>query len=219
MARASASVVGSGTVGPEPITAGSSPGTSEIASVSTRAGCARLRQPSALDAREMLSHRVDLADVGAGAQQRPRHRLLVGERQSLRRRDPVGRRAARQQHQHQIVRPGAVGQARAPARRPASPAASGIGWPASTIGIELGRPAIAVPRHGDAGRAVPAASPRNRPLRHLGHRAGGLAGGQHDQPARFAAAAAGAAAGRPTGAPRQSQCETARPEMPSRVML
>jgi hypothetical protein len=40
IARASASVDGSGTVGPEPITAGSSPGTSEIASVTTRAGWA-----------------------------------------------------------------------------------------------------------------------------------------------------------------------------------
>ena len=38
IARASASVEGSGTVGPEPITAGSSPGTSETASVTTRAG-------------------------------------------------------------------------------------------------------------------------------------------------------------------------------------
>ena len=37
-ARASAKLVGSGTVGPEAITAGSSPGTSEIASVTTRAG-------------------------------------------------------------------------------------------------------------------------------------------------------------------------------------
>ena len=39
-ARASAKVVGSGTVGPEAITAGSSPGTSEIARVTTRAGAA-----------------------------------------------------------------------------------------------------------------------------------------------------------------------------------
>ena len=37
-ARASASVVGSGTVGPEPMVAGSSPGTSEMSSVTTRAG-------------------------------------------------------------------------------------------------------------------------------------------------------------------------------------
>jgi hypothetical protein len=38
MASASTAVVGSATVGPEAITAGSSPGTSEIARVSTRAG-------------------------------------------------------------------------------------------------------------------------------------------------------------------------------------
>ena len=37
-ALASASVVGSGTVGPDPMTAGSSPGTSEIPSVTTGAG-------------------------------------------------------------------------------------------------------------------------------------------------------------------------------------
>ena len=37
-ASASAKVVGSGTVGPEPITAGSSPGTSEIRRLTTRAG-------------------------------------------------------------------------------------------------------------------------------------------------------------------------------------
>src|SRR5438067_12308964 len=39
-APASAKLVGSGTVGPEAITAGSSPGTSEIASVTIRAGAA-----------------------------------------------------------------------------------------------------------------------------------------------------------------------------------
>ncbi len=39
-ASASAKVLASGTVGPEPITAGSSPGTSEITSVTTLAGCA-----------------------------------------------------------------------------------------------------------------------------------------------------------------------------------
>ena len=56
MARASASVVGSGTVGPEPITAGSSPGTSEIASVDDAAPEGTLREPAALDAREVLAH-------------------------------------------------------------------------------------------------------------------------------------------------------------------
>src|SRR6476619_8520544 len=46
MARASASVVGSGTVGHEPIADGSSPGTYEIAIVQSFAGCAgRARRP------------------------------------------------------------------------------------------------------------------------------------------------------------------------------
>ena len=63
-ARASASVVASGTVGPEPMVAGSSPGTSEMASVSMRAGVALL-QPPALDARDVPPHRVHLVDVGA----------------------------------------------------------------------------------------------------------------------------------------------------------
>ena len=36
-------------------------------------------QASALDGGKMLAHAVDLADGGAGAQQRPGHRLLVGE--------------------------------------------------------------------------------------------------------------------------------------------
>ena len=43
MARASASVVGSGTVGPEAITAGSSCGTSEIASVTMAPACCPAR--------------------------------------------------------------------------------------------------------------------------------------------------------------------------------
>ena len=42
-ARASAKVVGSATVGPEAITEGSSPGTSEITSVTTGAGAPRPR--------------------------------------------------------------------------------------------------------------------------------------------------------------------------------
>jgi len=44
-ARASASVVGSGVVGPEPMVAGSSPGTSEMASVSIGADVALRSRP------------------------------------------------------------------------------------------------------------------------------------------------------------------------------
>ena len=76
----SASVVGSGTVGPEAIALASSRGTSDIASVTISARCAGPRQSAALDPRQMLSHRVDLADRRAGAEQRPRHLLLLGER-------------------------------------------------------------------------------------------------------------------------------------------
>ena len=61
------------------------------------------RKPSALDARQMFAHRVDLANIGAGAQQRARHRLLFREREAARGRDPVGGGAARHQHQHEIV--------------------------------------------------------------------------------------------------------------------
>ncbi len=38
-----------------------------------------LREPAAFDAREMFADAVDLADIGAAAQQRPRRRLLLGE--------------------------------------------------------------------------------------------------------------------------------------------
>ena len=101
IARASASVMGSGTVGPDPITAGSSPGTSEIASVTSRAGLMPLGQAAALDAREMLAHGVDLGDRRARCEQRAGQRLLLGEREARRRRDPVRGRAARHQHERQ----------------------------------------------------------------------------------------------------------------------
>ena len=72
-----------------------------------RCRTAGLGQPAALDLRQVLSHAVDLADAGAAAQQRPRHRLLVGEADALRRQQPVGRAAAGDQRQDEIVRPGA----------------------------------------------------------------------------------------------------------------
>ena len=58
----------------------------------------------------MLPHRVDLADRGAGSEQCARQRALVFERDALRGRDPIGRRAAGQQHKHEIVLGGAVGE-------------------------------------------------------------------------------------------------------------
>ena len=91
-ASASAKVVRSGTVGPEPITPGSSLGTSEISQHSTRAGWAAIGEPAALDGREVLSHRVHLDDVGARFQQRAIDRLLVGRASGRARAGPAGPR-------------------------------------------------------------------------------------------------------------------------------
>ena len=144
--RASASVVGSGTVGPEPMADGSSPGTSEIAMVTSARRIGIARQPPAFDARQMFAHGIDLADARARTQQRARHRLLVGEGDAVRRRDPIGRGAARHQHQHQVILVGAVGVVRWRAR----------GFQAAAVrhrmagfdhGHDPGRAAIAVARH------------------------------------------------------------------------
>ena len=59
---------------------GSSPGTSQITSVTTRAGYAAAASRPPLIAREMLADDIHLADRRAAAQQRPVHGLLVGER-------------------------------------------------------------------------------------------------------------------------------------------
>ena len=110
MARASASVVGSGTVGPEPITAGSSPGTSEIASVTSRAGCARAAKRPPLMRERCLRTVLISPMLAPQREQRARHGLLLGKREARRRRDPVGRGAAGQQHQHEIVGAGRFGE-------------------------------------------------------------------------------------------------------------
>ena len=154
MARASASVVGSGTVGPEPIAEGSSPGTSEIAMVTSLRRIGMARQPSALDAREMFAHRVDLADVGARAQQRARDRLFVFKRYPGRRRDPVGRGAARHQHQHQVVRVPHYRRAPARGRRLPGRRRRGSDGRLRSCVTTRSRPAVAVARHRDAGKAV-----------------------------------------------------------------
>ena len=115
--RASAAVVGSGTVGPLAITAGSSPGTSEISSETVRAGkaaaasrpplmrerCLRTQFISSIEAPERSSALLIA--------------LLVGERQALGRQGEQGRAAARDQGEDQIV----LAQARRPARGCARP--------------------------------------------------------------------------------------------------
>jgi len=82
---------------------GRSPGTSEISSVSTRAGWHAGSQPAALDGRKMPTHAVHLADGGAARQQRPAHGLFEIEGESRRRQRQQGRAAARYQAQHQVV--------------------------------------------------------------------------------------------------------------------
>ena len=59
-------------------------------------------EPAALDARQVPSHGIDLADGGARAQQRPRDRLLVSKRQSCRRQGQQRGTAAREQAQHEV---------------------------------------------------------------------------------------------------------------------
>ena len=183
MARASASVVGSGTVGPEPITAGSSPGTSEIARVTTRAGCARRASRPPL-MRDRCFRTVLISP------------MLAPERSSARVTACLSA----------SVNPstGAIQLADAPPESSTSTRSSG---PAPSASVErplgglkpggignrmagldhrddLGRPAIALPRHGDAGEPARRQRRRISRFRHLGHGARGLAGRQHDQPAR-----------------------------------
>src|SRR5262249_1316617 len=72
-------------------------------------GICMLRKPPAFDAGEMLAHRVDLDDRGAASEQRARCCLLVRERKAGGGRDPVGRSAAGNEHQNQILGAGGIG--------------------------------------------------------------------------------------------------------------
>ena len=133
-ARASSKLVGSGTVGPEAITAGSSPGTSEIAIVTTRAGiaaaasrppliaerCLRTALISLIVAPERSSARVTAclsASVMPGAGSESRAEPPPDTRNTNWSSDPSPRARSR-------MRCAA-----------ACPAASGTGWLASTISI------------------------------------------------------------------------------------
>ena len=140
--RASASVVGSGTVGPDAMVAGSSPGTSEIASVTVRAGkaaaasrppftadmCLRTVLISWIEAPEASRRAVtaclaskDMPGSGRASSAEPPPEARNRKRSS----GPSARAASR-------IRPAA-----------ARPAASGTGWPASTTSIrEQGTPCL-----------------------------------------------------------------------------
>ena len=119
ISSASANVVGSATVGPDPITLGSSatgPWTSEIASVRLRPAAAPSRPP--LIAGQVLPHAVQSVDRHAGAHQHLRGRQLVVERRA-----PAPAPPAAPTRRPTAARPAprsrpVGGPARAPAGRP-----------------------------------------------------------------------------------------------------
>ena len=113
MARASASVVGSGTVGPEAIADGSSCGTSEIASVTISARWpARASRPPLI--RDRCLRTVLISPIGAPERSSARvNCCFCAKRHAGDRRDPVRGAAARQQHQQEIVGSRARGELQA----------------------------------------------------------------------------------------------------------
>ena len=184
MARASASVVGSGTVGPEPITAGSSPGTSEMPMVTSRAGKAwRASRPPLM--RDRCLRTVLISPIDAPERSSARVTACF---------DSSDRPCA-----------GAIQFADAPPDISTSTRSSGVALVGERKrargGIEPGlirhrvtglhhvdhaqRPSIAVTRDRDPGQPVlRKAAVEIMRLRDLGHRACGLAGCEQDQPAR-----------------------------------
>ena len=89
-------------MGPEATEEGSSPGTSEMISVTTRAGNAAAASRPPLIA-EMLAHAIHLANGRAAGEQRPVHRLLVRQRQPGGGKTEQRRAAARNQGNDQVV--------------------------------------------------------------------------------------------------------------------
>ena len=131
-------------------------------------------QPAALDRGEMLPDRVHRRDVGAGGEQRAVHRLLVLERDPLGGESEQRRSAARDQAEHQVVRPGALGQREDAPRR----------VPAARIGHRVRGLDDLDPLAGDAVPGAGDDEALERPLPVLLHRARhrgrGLARAEHD---------------------------------------
>ena len=168
-------------------------------------------EAAALDAREVLSHAIDLADIRAAAQQRPRRRLLFLKRDAGGRRDQIRRSAAGEKNENEIVGARRIGKLHhafgaGEARR------VGDRMTGFDDGNMPGRPAIAMPGHRDAIEPV---------FRHAGEimlfcdfdqRTAGLAGGKDDEPParrRLRQVRRQAAA---TVAPRRPRSETGIPE-------
>ena len=180
-ALASASVVVSGVVGPEAITDGSSPGTSEMIKDTILAGAAATRQPAALDRGQMLADAVDLIDVGAAPEQRLVQGLLVVERDPRRRQGKQSRAAARYQAEREVVGAEALDEIEDPAGR-VLPRGVGNGMGGLDHLDPLQRAdAVAIARDDQAGERLV-----SRPMRfdRAGHRGRGLAGADDDRAAR-----------------------------------
>ena len=174
-----------------------------------RVGAAR--QPPALDAGEMLAHRVDVADAGARFEQGAVDGLLFGERQPGDRSDPVGRSAARHQHQHEIAGGRACGE-RERAFRPGKARRIGNGMAGLDDLDDPRRAAIAAPRHRDAGEARRRKSAVEvMGFRDLGHGAGGLSGSEDDRAGRSAARPADAGRGSSRDGRPRPRSDRARP--------
>ena len=133
-ASASAKVVASATVGPEAITAGSSPGTSEMRSVTTRAGVAAAASRPPLIAERCLRTELISAMVAPEAMSRAVAACLSASLRPgagrLRSAEPPPDK--RHRTRSPAVSPETISRMRAAAARPA---ASGTGWAASTTSI------------------------------------------------------------------------------------
>ena len=157
------------------MTEGSSPGTSEMTKVTTRAGAAAAASRPPLMAERCLRTQFISVIVAAGFEQRPVDLLLVGQGQAGGGQRQQGRGAARDQAEHEIVgrEPAAPPPGCAPP--PHAPAASGTGWEASIDLDLLAGDAMAV-----AGDDQPAERPLPMGLDGPRHGGGRLAGADHD---------------------------------------
>ena len=184
------------TVGPDAMSTGSSPGTSDITRLTTRAGWHAAREPAALDRRQVPPHAVHLGDRRAAGQQRAVDRLLVGEREPGRGR---GSSAEPPPEIRQRTRSSAVRPRPARSMRARGALARRVGH--RVRGLDdldaLARRGVAVARDHEA---------RERPgpviLQRARHRGRGLAGADDDGAAPRAAPA-GAAAGTARAARRR----------------
>ncbi len=145
----------------------------------------RAREAPALDAREMFAHGVDRADRCAGAEQGAIHVLLLLQRDAVHGRDPVGRAAAGEQHQHEVVRCGALRHLQRSLRR-ALARRIGNRMPRFDHLDPPCRAAVAVTRRREPGEALRRQAERVEivPLRRSRQRGSALARGETDDAAR-----------------------------------